>query len=86
MEWDYQTWDSSGKPYFMNFAFDAIKTISETGSNTIRMLWRKDNGPGQKYNLPGMDSKKLDATIQEALKWKLVPILELHDVTGLMFF
>ena len=47
MEWDYQTWDSSGKPYFMNYAFE-----------------------------------KLESTIQEAIKWKLVPILELHDVTG----
>ena len=29
-----------------------------------------------------MDQAKLEQTIQQALKYKLVPILELHDATG----
>ncbi len=50
------------------------------GSNALRILWRH----APKFDLPGMDMNKLEQIIQEAIKWKMVPIVELHDATGIL--
>jgi len=39
-----------------------------------------------KFDLPGMDMNKLEEIIKETIRWKMVPILELHDVTGIIMF
>ena len=51
----------------------ALLEISETGANTVRILWRKYSA---------LTSSDLDKVIDEAIKKKLVPIIEMHDATG----
>jgi mannan endo-1,4-beta-mannosidase len=53
---------------------NALKQISETGTKTVRILWRKYS-----WDLSYLD---LDKVISEAISKNLVPMIELHDVTG----
>ena len=56
------------------WAFNALKPISETGANTVRILWRK-------YSV-GLTNLDLDRVIGEAISKNLVPMIEMHDATG----
>ncbi len=56
------------------WAMNALKQISETGANTVRILWRKYS-----WDLSNLD---LDKVISEAISKNLVPMIELHDATG----
>ena len=52
-------------------AYNALKTIALHKANTVRILWRTNND---------LTTTDLDTVIQEAIRQKLVPIIELHDV------
>ena len=54
MEEDYDAWNPvNRKMETRNFAFDAFKTISAAGANTVRILWYRDVKGVKGFDLPG---------------------------------
>ncbi len=49
--------------------------IAKTGANTVRIVWTIKDHPSE---------EALDAIIQRAVDEKLIPIIELHDATGIL--
>jgi mannan endo-1,4-beta-mannosidase len=50
---------------------DALKEISKTGANGVRLVWTTEGKP-----------EELDLLIGNCLQNKILPIVELHDATG----
>lgn len=57
--------------WFGERAYQALDYIQETGSNTIRIVWQTS----------GKDAE-LERIISRCIELKMVPMVELHDVTG----
>ncbi|MBQ8463460.1 MAG: cellulase family glycosylhydrolase [Prevotella sp.] len=77
-----QLLDATGQPFiivgmnnphawFGERAFQALDNIAATGANTVRIVW---NTRGQ--------AEELERIIQRCIALKMVPMVELHDVTG----
>ncbi|CAF0970562.1 unnamed protein product [Brachionus calyciflorus] len=64
-------WDN----YRRFYARNSLKSISELGANTVRIQWRMDT-------TGGLTITDLENTIKEAIRNKLVVIVQLHDGTG----
>jgi mannan endo-1,4-beta-mannosidase len=50
---------------------NALKEISKTGANSVRLVWTTEGKP-----------EEFDMLIENCLKNKMIPIVELHDATG----
>ncbi len=57
-------------------ALSALDEIAAFGFNAVRIVWETDA-----LN-PGSDTRLLDVTIASVLEHGMVPMVELHDVTG----
>jgi mannan endo-1,4-beta-mannosidase len=55
------------------YAYKALYHIAASKSNTVRIVWEKNSV---------LNVTDLDKVIGEAINQKLVPMVELHDVTG----
>lgn len=64
-------WDN----YNRFLAYDSIPAIAAQKFNTIRIQWRTNAGPN-------LSVTNLDNAIARAIQNKLIPIVQLHDVTG----
>lgn len=49
----------------------ALAEIGKTGANSVRLVWNTEGSP-----------EDLDLLITNCLKYKMIPIVELHDATG----
>lgn len=57
-----------------------LSEIAQTGANSVRINWYKNGGaqtPTSTYN----DPKNLDSALSIAIRYKMIPILSLHDET-----
>jgi mannan endo-1,4-beta-mannosidase len=54
-----------------NHAFRSLDRIAELNSNTVRIVWELKGKP-----------KQLDKVINRVIELGMVPIVELHDITG----
>lgn len=57
--------------WFGDVAYDALDAIAETGANCVRIVWQA-NGTAE----------DLDPILKRCVDLKMVPMIELHDVTG----
>lgn len=57
--------------WFKDQSFKAFEYIEQTGANTVRIVWAT-NG----------NAEELDRMIARCAELKMVPMVELHDVTG----
>jgi mannan endo-1,4-beta-mannosidase len=57
--------------WFLGKAFNSLETISELNTNCIRIVWMTHGKPG-----------KLDKVIKKCIELEMIPMVELHDVTG----
>ncbi len=62
-------------------ALNSLDNIASFGFNSVRIVWEIDIADGRGGNLV-TDDQILEATIEEAIANKLVPMVELHDFTG----
>ncbi|HTV21571.1 MAG TPA: cellulase family glycosylhydrolase [Polyangiaceae bacterium] len=58
--------------WFQNDALAWMDEIASTGSNSVRLVWETDRG----------SPTVIRASIERAVELGMVPIVELHDVTG----
>ncbi|WP_172826967.1 DUF4493 domain-containing protein [Flammeovirga sp. SJP92] len=70
-------WFDSGN---RNTAINALTPISAYHSNTVRMVWQTNYVPSQWNNVSETD--QLRKMINTAIEKGMVPMIELHDVTG----
>lgn len=70
-------WFDSGN---RNTAINALTPIAAYHSNTVRMVWQTNYVESQWNNVPEVD--QLRKMINTAIDKGLVPMIELHDVTG----
>lgn len=57
--------------WFGDKAYDALDAIESTGANTVRIVWKTTG-----------DDAELERIICRCIDLKMVPMVELHDVTG----
>ena len=76
-------WDATGWVSDTDASGDWSKTgdytfsqVTQTGANTARIMWRKDNGH------VALPAAALDCTIANCIKNNLVPMIMMYDVTG----
>lgn len=60
-----------GHYWFRNELDTAFGAIANTGANTIRIVWESEGTAGE-----------LETAVQRAIDLELIPMVELHDVTG----
>lgn len=58
--------------WYQNDALRWVDEIAETGANSVRLVWETDRG----------DTGILRQSIARAIELEMVPMIELHDVTG----
>ena len=57
--------------WFGQKAYDALDQISAVGCNTVRIVWQT-----------GGNDQELERIINRCIELRMIPMVELHDVTG----
>lgn len=57
--------------WYFDQSYQSLSTLSDMGVNTIRIVWKTNGSAG-----------RLDSLIQRCIELKMVPMVELHNVTG----
>jgi hypothetical protein len=63
--------------WFRNQAQQWMEDIADTGANTVRIVWETVDGQGRATPL-----NVLRSAIESAIQLDMIPMVELHDVTG----
>jgi hypothetical protein len=63
--------------WFRDQAQAWMEAIADTGANTVRIVWETADGQGRPSPLP-----LLRDAIASAIELEMIPMVELHDVTG----
>jgi Cellulase (glycosyl hydrolase family 5) len=71
-------------PYGDYLAFDALDEIAGYGTNTVRVVWETTGGTAEDgTTLPPPPASLLAEVLQRIVELQMVPMIELHDASGL---
>jgi len=71
-------------PFGAYLAYDALDEISGYGTNTIRVVWETTGGIGEDgVELPAPPASLLAEVLHHIVELEMIPMLELHDASGL---
>ena len=59
-----------------NYAYKSLFPISQTNANLVRIVWG--------LNPNGMDENQLKKIIERTIELKMIPMIEIHDATGII--